>query len=64
MARKGLLDKCLDATNGDPLAAFVLQLKAERWLKIAAGTIDPEPDEVLPHEVWDARERARAQQAA
>lgn len=59
--RMGLAEHCLEVANGDPLGAIAVAVQATRWQLFAEGVLTPDPDEILPAEVW--RARARTNQA-
>lgn len=57
MSRLGLVDHCFEVAAGDPLGALLVAVRATRWQLLAAGELHPDPDEVIPAEVWRAREQ-------
>lgn len=59
----GLVEHALDCGELRAERSLLAAVRATRWKLIAAGKLDPVPDEILPAEVWRAR-RDRTQRLA
>lgn len=58
MGARGMVDRCLDAANGDSHRALILAVRMTRYRLIANHQLAPHPAEPLPLEVRHARDRA------